>query len=111
MAPQPGKSIWKERDGTTGFQGLAAILSERYSIVPPLDRRQVWLWWSRGTKNAAGEHFPTPVKETRESPTGVRVSRWFDIEQVATWYSRGVPGLRRKGWKYPSTAGRESAKL
>ena len=32
----PVGRLWEERDGRAGFQGLAAILSERYAIDPPL---------------------------------------------------------------------------
>lgn len=99
------------RDGLASFQALADVLSERHHIDPPLDRRRFWLWWSRGTKNAAGEHFPQPVETTYASEDGGRASRWFDIEAVNVWLINGVPGPRRKGWVFINTAARGSAKL
>ena len=106
----PVGRLWETRDGKAGFQGLAHILSERYGIDPPLDRRRIWEWWNRGTVNAAGEPFPQPEETTRATEgSDKRAYRWFDIEKVDVWLSKGIPGPRRKGWKFPEK--RESAKL
>lgn len=107
----PVGRLWEEKDGRAGFQGLAAILSERYAIDPPLDRRRIRDWWHRGTKNAAGEAFPQPVDITHKSDGSKRGYRWFDIEQVDAWLRRGIPGPYGSGWKYPSAKAGESAKL
>jgi hypothetical protein len=109
MAPKTGKPLWKTENGMAGFQGLAAILSERYAIDPPLDRRRIRDWWHRGTRNAAGEPFPQPADTTHKVDDSKRAYRWFDIEQVDAWLRRGIPGPCGSGWKFP--AAEESAKL
>lgn len=106
----PVGRLSKAVDGLAGFQVLADILTEKYNVDPPLDRRRIRDWWKRGTVNAAGEHFPQPVKTTRKDPDSGRAYQWFDIKAVDDWFVRGVPGPRRKGWKF-YTATENSAKL
>lgn len=105
----PTGTLWEVRDGTAGFQALATIISERYGIDPPLDRRRIRDWWNRGTVNAAGVVFPDPVSATVKSAGSKRRYMWFDIEEVATWVRGGIPGYCGSGWKYPT--GENSAKL
>ena len=105
----PVGRLWQERDGKAGFQGLATILSERYSIDPPLDRRRIRDWWTRGTLNAAGVPFPDPVNATVKTEGSKRRYMWFDIATVDAWRRGGIPGPYGSGWRYPSA--NSSAKL
>lgn len=107
MAPV-GK-LYEVKDGKAGFQAIADILTQRYGVEPALDRRRIRDWWMRGTLNAAGEPFPQPVETTRKDPDSGRAYRWFDVEAVDAWFKRGIPGPRRRGWKFP--ADRSSATL
>jgi len=107
--PPVGK-LYEIRDDLAGFQALADILTDRYAIDPPLDRRRIRDWWNRGTLNAAGEHFPQPVETTHKNEDSGRAYRWFRVAEVDAWFSRGVPGPRGSGWKF-YTATENSAKL
>ena len=108
---EDGLKALETMNAWAGFQALADILTEKYSLDPPLDRRRIRDWWNRGTTNAAGEPFPQPVETTRKSEGSGRTYRWFVVKQVDAWFCRGVPGPFGSGWKFPSTAVGGSAKL
>lgn len=72
--------------GSGGYAETARYLSAIYSLDPPIDRRQVWQWAARRTRNRAGERFP-------DGPP-------FDLESVAYWAAAGWPA-RWSGWGQP----------
>jgi len=99
----PAGKLWETRDGMAGFQGLAEILTEKYHVDPPLDRRRIRDWWNRGTKNSVGKPFPQPVETTRKDPDSGRAYRWFDIAAVEEWFCQGIPGPFGSGWRFPDS--------
>lgn len=87
--------------GLGGFSEVARVLTERFGLDPPLDRRQVHSWNHRRTLNARGRMFPTPVTSDPDAKPR-RPRLLFDTGQVIHWFSAGVPNPHnRRGWLYP----------
>jgi hypothetical protein len=88
---------------TASYTRLAEILTKRYDIWPPLDRRQVYAWDKRHTLNKAGVPFPHPVIIYANVPR-TRPSREFNVREVMCWYRPGVPeqgnNQYEQHWKY-----------
>jgi hypothetical protein len=88
---------------TASYTRLAGILTKRYDIWPPLDRRQVYAWSRRHTLNKAGAPFPRPVAIRDDAPR-TQPRRMFDVREVLCWYRPGVPeqgnNQYEQHWKY-----------
>lgn len=82
-----------------GFTAVAAYLTERFGLDPPMDRRQVYEWNRRRVVNQAGQVFPSP--ERAEAAASRRPRLIFSFEKVAAWYAAGVPGPHGHGWITP----------
>jgi hypothetical protein len=89
-----GTVLYGEEHGLGSFSAVAAFLTERYEISPPLKRQNVYGWWKRGTLNQAGQRFPVAVKTEKRGP---KTLRWFALGDVSIWYAAGVKLGRRPG--------------
>lgn len=78
-----------------GFTRVAEALSGHYG--EEITRQQVYQWWRRKTRNAAGQPFP----RGRNIPgASRRPSRAFNSDEVIGWAQPGVPQQHwRKGWR------------
>jgi hypothetical protein len=83
---------------TGGFSGVARMLSEHFGLEPPLDRRQVYQWHKRGTRNQAGVPFPEPAHQDMSAPVN-RPFKFFDYDEVLRWAEPGVPANHGGSWK------------
>ena len=73
-----------------GYTEMAHLLNREAGFDPPIDRRQVHVWATRATRNAAGRAFPLGPP--------------FDPELVVRWARQGIPD--RWGDGYVSVARR-----
>lgn len=75
-----------------GFSELARLLTEHYRLPEDegISRMQVYQWWKRETKNAAGQPFPREIFFDPDAITN-RPNRIFDVEQVIAWADAGIP--------------------
>jgi hypothetical protein len=78
-----------------GYQAVADAITGYFRLVPPLDRRQVYVWNLRRTENRNGHAFPSPVGWGDRGPD-------FDIDACLVWYAQGVPGPRGQGFETPA---------
>lgn len=83
-----------------GYAAVAAELTERFGLEPPLDRRQIELWNRRRTENADGQPFPSPARRVTARRSQPRLL--FSFEAVAAWYAAGVPARWGTGWERPA---------
>lgn len=81
-----------------GYSAVAGELNKRFRPQPPIDRRQVYNWDHRQTRNASGELPPSPA-EVRPDARRTTPSRVFAVEGWVVWFAEGVPGPRRSGWR------------
>jgi hypothetical protein len=81
-----------------GYATVAAELNTRFAPQPPIDRRQVYQWDHRQTRNHAGELPPQPV-EKRPGAKRSQPTRVFETGPWVTWFAKGVRGPRRRGWR------------
>lgn len=65
-----------------GYADVARVLRK--------DRRQVYAWHRRATRNVNGEPFPRPVREERD-PARTLPRYIFSIPEVREWYAAGMP--------------------
>ena len=81
--------------GMASFAILARVLNADLGLDPPVDRRQVWAWHDRGTKNRLGEPFPAPVRELADRKRG-QPGKEFSVREVLGWARGGLParGIR-----------------
>jgi hypothetical protein len=80
------------KPGYESYARLAEILTDKYHLDPPMDRRRVYAWARRGVKNKNGEKFPGPagtIPAKSRKPHNL-----FSVEQVIAWYDGGPPA----GW-------------
>lgn len=83
-----------------GYSAVAADLSERFGLDPPIDRRLVYQWNRRRTENAEGRPFPSPTR--RVAAKRGKPSLLFDFDAVAAWYAAGAPYRWNQGWETPA---------
>lgn len=83
---------------TGGYAVIAGELNKRFAPQPPIDRRQVYQWDRRQTRNAAGAPPPAPVQVKTGVPRSTP-TRLFEAAEWVTWFEAGVPGPRRAGWR------------
>lgn len=81
-----------------GYATVAAELNKRFAPQPPIDRRVVYNWDRRQTRNHAGQLPPNPV-ETRHGVPRSTPTRLFETEPWVGWFAAGVRGPRRRGWR------------
>lgn len=55
-----------------------------------VDRRQVYAWFRRGSRNADGERFPRPVR-TERHPVRTQARYVFSIPAAVQWHRAGMP--------------------
>ena len=95
-----------------GFSEVARLLTEHYELTEDqaISRMQVFQWWKRETKNAAGHPFPRETSYDPEAPAN-RPNRIFDMARVIAWADAGIPAdphdeklwartTSRPGWRY-----------
>jgi hypothetical protein len=87
-----GTVLYEEDHGLGSFSAVAAFLTERYVLRPPVKRQHVYGWWVRGTLNKAGQKFPQPVRTEKRGP---KTLRYFALGDVSIWYAAGVKMGRR----------------
>lgn len=83
-----------------GFSEIARLLTEHYRLPEdePVSRMQVFQWWKRETRNAAGHPFPREEYYDPDAPTN-RPNRGFDFDKVLAWTEAGVPDVFGDGWR------------
>ncbi len=81
-----------------GYSVVAAELNKRYRPQPPIDRRQIYQWDRRQSRNHADQLPPNPV-ETRPGAPRSQPTRVFETEAWVAWFAPGVRGPRRRGWR------------
>jgi hypothetical protein len=78
----------------TGFTRVAQLLTRHYG--EPVTRQQVYEWWQRGTRNQAGQVFPSG---RAISAPARRPGRRFSSTEVLAWTEAGVPRQHGAGWR------------
>lgn len=88
--------------GLASYAVLARVLTAMFD-GPEVDARQVYMWYSRATKNKDGDPFPRPAEENVDARRG-QPRYLFSVSAVASWYVAGVPGKNGQGWVIPEMA-------
>lgn len=76
--------------GYGSYADVAAYLTERFSIEPPVSRQRVYNWASRQMKNKLGVAFPQPITELEDAPR-TQPRKLYRFTDVAAWYRPGLP--------------------
>jgi hypothetical protein len=80
-----------------GYSAVAAEINKRFAPQPPMDRRQVYRWFTAQSRNHDGQLPPRPAAvhndAARTTPRYL-----FDTEQWVAWYRAGTRGPNGKGW-------------
>lgn len=86
-----------------GFSEVARQLRREFP-GQKLTRQHIEGWSRRGTRNAAGQVFPSPARTVPDAPRR-RPNRIFRIPEVIAWVAAGIPGPKhnqyRSEWVYP----------
>lgn len=76
--------------GYGSYADVAAYLTRRFEIDPPVSRQRVYNWAKRETRNKLDRPFPKPVTELQDVPR-TQMRALYRFTDVAAWFRPGVP--------------------
>ena len=83
------EETFRAAPGEASYATLAHVINAACSPEHPVSRQQVYMWHTRGTRNARGEPFPEPARVTPSRRQG-QPSAFFKTIDVLVWYEDGL---------------------
>ena len=71
------------------YSKVARAINEELAPASPVSRQQVYEWYTRGTRNAAGEPFLDPVRRDEEA-AATKPRLFFSVPQTIAWRRAGL---------------------